>query len=95
VSSASPRLLPRKRGLCCIRRGLLREGYTTYLCSVGIGRELLASIHDDSRGADQYEVLDCALNRNRTPFGVFVVRKQIRPAKETIGRMGLGADASE
>jgi hypothetical protein len=29
------------------------------------------------------------------PFGVFVVRKQIRQAKETIGRMGLGADAIE
>jgi hypothetical protein len=29
------------------------------------------------------------------PFGVFVVRKQIRQAKETIRRMGLGADAIE
>jgi hypothetical protein len=29
------------------------------------------------------------------PFGVFIVRKQIRPAKETIERMGLGADAIE
>jgi hypothetical protein len=26
------------------------------------------------------------------PFGVFVVRKQIRQAKETIGPLGLGAD---
>jgi hypothetical protein len=29
------------------------------------------------------------------PFGVFVVRKQVRQARETLGGIGLGADAIE
>jgi hypothetical protein len=35
VSSASPRLLPRKRGLCSIRRGLPREGYHVPVLRIG------------------------------------------------------------